>query len=86
MDEAFHCKNQAKYHQTKDSCPSLSEPLYTQFRSFKEGPGTEPLLQGTYDIPQSFPPDIKDFLSTCQIPDPSLSTSLPRIVEDFKDS
>ena len=86
MDKAFKQENQRKYHQTEDTCPFLKEPLKSDFGEFGQGPETDNLLAGQYNIPSHLSPETKEFLELCKIHDENAITKLDRSVDEFKAS
>lgn len=85
MDKVFRDENRRKYHQAEASCPFLKQPLLSHFGPYGEGPETENLLQGNYDIPDSVTAETREFLRACKLPE-NKSTDMDRSVEAFKDS
>ena len=63
-------ETEKKYHQTETRvCQFLTQEFRDLFGEFREGPATQDVLNGTFDIPATASDATTDFLQACQYAD-----------------
>ena len=66
MENAIIEENIKKYHQSEQSCPFLKSPLVDDFGFHGEGPGTNQVYNGTYQIPPGVDKYTAAFIKACK--------------------
>ncbi len=86
LEKAIINENIKKYHQCENT-PFFREPLVRDFGRFGEGPCTQQVADGTYNIPPNVDPVTADFLRECK-QSPQVREEgeypLPRSPQDFQ--
>lgn len=86
LEQAIIAENIKKYHQCENT-PFFKEPLLSDFGRFGEGPATEQVANGTYQIPPNVDEVTADFIRECKQTDEIKKEGtypLPRSPQDFQ--
>ena len=86
MEQAIIPTNQRKFHQSKDSCPFLKEPLVHHFGFHGEKEGYDQFLKNEYNIPDSIDKTTRRYIDTCQKNAPPKINIMSRSPTDFAES
>ena len=79
-------KIEKKYHQTENTCPFKSYPLYDDFGDMGIGPKTSLVIDRKYTPSPLLAQQTRGFLQVCQPTNPPPSTTIPRSLEQYKKS
>ncbi len=85
LERAIIAENTKKYHQTEKTCPFIYDAtLRSDFGDMGEGPATQQLFQGTYNIPTHLDKYTKAYLRVCQQNRNHLPAQFERTEQDYK--
>ena len=74
VEEHIIRETEKKYHQTETGgCQFLTQDFRAHFWEFGEGPATQQVLDGTFEIPESVSAATTDFLNACQYADGAIN-------------
>ena len=84
MEETITKINRIKYHQTEQTCPFMTSPLYEDFGPLGNGKKSSLVIEGDYVPSPMLAQCTKDFIEACSILPSTPTTDLPRTLEEYK--